>query len=264
LKRLHLIEIEDQPWCPAAVRDGGTDYLKFVLAKMQPYRSIAPRLASAIERTGATTIIDLCSGAGGPWPNLYSHVSAELNHPVEICLTDRYPNITAWRRVSEDSGGKIRYISQLIDAGDVPVELTGFRTIFSGFHHFPPLEASRIIHDPVSKGQGIGIFEATERSVPPLLGMLFVPLIIALVTPAIRPFRWSRLFLTYLLPLIPFMGFWDGFVSCLRTYTVAELKEMAAHFAHYTWKIGQDRVKGSTVPVTYAIGFPSEVSTKFL
>ena len=31
MKRLHLIEIHDQDWCPRTVRDGETDYLQFVI-----------------------------------------------------------------------------------------------------------------------------------------------------------------------------------------------------------------------------------------
>ena len=31
MKRLHLIEIHDQHWCPRTVRDGETDYLQFVI-----------------------------------------------------------------------------------------------------------------------------------------------------------------------------------------------------------------------------------------
>jgi hypothetical protein len=29
MRRMHLFEIEDQSWCPRAVRDAMTDYLRF-------------------------------------------------------------------------------------------------------------------------------------------------------------------------------------------------------------------------------------------
>jgi hypothetical protein len=257
MRRFHLFEIEDQSWCPAPIRDGGTDYLQFVLAKTQPYRAIAPRLTRAIQTTGAGQVIDLCSGAGGPWSSLLPHVSANIPASMDVVLTDYYPNIDALQRVYRQSGGKINYVAHPVDAKQVPADLVGFRTLFSGFHHFTPSDAVRILQDTVSKGQGIGIFEATERRASSILSMLFVPLIILLVTPAIRPFRWSRLLWTYLLPAIPLLGLFDGIVSCLRTYTPAELHEMIQPFTNYTWEIGQERTRGAPSSVTYLIGYPA-------
>ena len=48
MKRLHLLEIEDQSWCPAAIRDGITDYLQFAVEKADLYKSISPRLERAL------------------------------------------------------------------------------------------------------------------------------------------------------------------------------------------------------------------------
>jgi hypothetical protein len=46
--RRQLIEIEDQPWCPRAVRDGLTDYLQFVTDRTEPYTAAVPLLANAL------------------------------------------------------------------------------------------------------------------------------------------------------------------------------------------------------------------------
>ena len=89
MKRLHLIEIEDQDWCPFTVRDAVTDYLRFILSASKPYAVIIPFLAAALKRNGARRIIDLCSGAAGPWPWLQP-VLAEMGLKVSVCLTDKY------------------------------------------------------------------------------------------------------------------------------------------------------------------------------
>ena len=60
--------------------------------------------------------------------------------------------------------------------------------------------------------------------------MIVVPLIILLVTPAIRPLRLSRLIFTYLLPAIPIIGLFDGIVSCLRTYSPEEMRQLIKPF----------------------------------
>jgi hypothetical protein len=67
MKRLHLIEIHDQDWCPRTVRDGETDYLQFVIAATKPYAAMVAILAAALQRTGTRQVLDLCSGAAGPW-----------------------------------------------------------------------------------------------------------------------------------------------------------------------------------------------------
>jgi hypothetical protein len=255
MRRYHLIEIEDLPWLPAPIRDGGTDYLQFVLSKTQPYKLIAPQLAQALEICGTTQVIDLCSGAGGPWPQLLPAITNILGKPVTLHLTDRYPNLPAWRRLKDQFPGQVSYEERSTDAMNVPEHLSGFRTIFSGFHHFKPENAVRIIEDASHRGQGIGIFEATERRTAAVLGMLFVPLMVALVTPAIRPFRWSRLFYTYLLPAIPIMGLIDGIVSCLRTYTPDELNRMVSIAKGFRWEIGKEQSSHFAIPVTYAIGY---------
>jgi len=39
----------------------------------------------------------------------------------------------------------------------VPDELTGFRTIFSAFHHFRPEEARAVVADAAHQRQGIAV-----------------------------------------------------------------------------------------------------------
>jgi hypothetical protein len=88
--------------------------------------------------------------------------------------------------------------------------------------------------------------------------MVFFALGVLLFTPFIRPFRWSRLFWTYVIPLVPLMVWWDATVSCLRTYTPDELREMVAHLGvdDYTWDVGVVRVALPQASMTYLMGTP--------
>jgi hypothetical protein len=259
MKRLHLIEIHDQDWCPRTVRDGETDYLQFVIATTKPYAAMVPILAAALQRTGTRHVLDLCSGAAGPWLWLQP-VLADLGVSVSVCLTDKYPNLEAFRQSNRLTHQSISFHPQSVDATRVPEELTGFRTIFSAFHHFRPEQACAVLADAVNKRQGIAVFEGTQHSVLALLLMLLVPLMVLLMTPFIRPFRWSRLFWTYLLPLLPLIALFDGLVSCLRTYSVEELCDLAARqdANDYHWDIGTVKSTAGPIPITYLIGVPSE------
>lgn len=52
MKRIHLIEVHDQDWCPRTLRNGETDCLQFVVATTKPYAAMVPILAGALQRSG--------------------------------------------------------------------------------------------------------------------------------------------------------------------------------------------------------------------
>jgi hypothetical protein len=259
MKHLHLIEIHDQDWCPRAVRNALTDYLQFTIAATKPYAAMVPILATALQRTGAQQVLDLCSGAAGPW--LWLHpVLAERGVNVSVWLTDKFPNMEAFGRSSRLTDQAITYHPQPVDATRVPDELAGFRTMFTAFHHFRPEPACAVLADAVRQRQGIAVFEATQRSALALVLTLLVPLMVLFMTPFIRPFHWSRLLWTYLIPLLPIVTLFDGLVSCLRTYSVQELRDLTARLdtTDYHWEIGTVKGKRTPIPITYLIGVPVE------
>ncbi len=178
---------------------------------------------------------------------------------LQVLLTDYYPNHAGFARLQSRFPGKVSSHPASVDARRVPAELRGFRSMFTGFHHFQPAEARAILADAVTQGQAIGIFEATRRDMPSLLAMLLSPLIVLLSSPFIKPFQLSRLFWTDLLPALPLLVAWDGMVSCLRTYTPQELRAMVTTIPgheQYNWLIGEERVVRQAAPVTYLIGWP--------
>ena len=93
--------------------------------------------------------------------------------------------------------------------------------------------------------------------------MLLVPLMVLLTTPFIRPFRWSRLLWTYLIPVVPFVSLFDGLVSNLRTYNVRELLQLteAMDAKSFQWEIGEVKSPAGPIPITYLIGVPVGLET---
>ena len=59
--------------------------------------------------------------------------------------------------------------------------------------------------------------------------------------------------------MIPLLAFWDGLVSQLRTYSMAELKELAAgcNASGYEWQYGLVEAKGVPFKTCYLIGCPA-------
>jgi hypothetical protein len=260
MRRVHLFEIGELPWCPGAVRDALTDYLTFMVEHGQPYAAATPLLSAAIAADVTSDslpreaqIVDLASGAGGPWRTL-APMLAQAGTPVRVRLTDRFPNEPAYARLTRETDGRVTGETRPVRADAVPADLAGFRTMFSAFHHFAPTDARRVLADAAMHGQSIAIFEATRRDLRAVLLMCLTPLFVVLATPFIRPFRWSRLLLTYVVPMIPLAVMFDGVVSCLRTYTPSELRVMAEEGTPdgYTWTAGE--VGKGPIPVTYLIG----------
>lgn len=261
MRRFQLIEIEDQSWCPDALRDAMTDFLRFIMERFTPYAAAAPLLARALTRLRGTRIVDLCSGGGGPWRDLLRRIPATGGPEVQVTLTDAYPNRAAWAGLQQVTAGAILGSPESVDATAVPASLDGFRTLFTALHHFPPDQARAILADAVRRGVGVGVFEITGRSFLRLIGMLFLPLLVLLMTPFIRPSRWSTLLLTYILPLVPLGVWFDGTVSCLRTYTLAELRALSAGLSDgYTWEIGVIRSAPFLPRMSYLIGLPGRDS----
>ena len=234
--RLHLVELHDLPGCPPSLRDALTDFLAFTLNLAHAYDPAGPMLEHAIARTRARRVIDLCSGAGGPWPRLATRVG------VPVLLTDLYPHKGLH--------------PEPVDARAVPERLDGFRTIFTAFHHFRPDEARAILGDAVAQRQGIAVFEAARRAPWEIFVVALTWLGVLLAEPFIRPWRWSRFFWTYLPPVLPLVGTFDGIVSCLRAYSPDELRELVRGLDSYEWEIGDMRGGWSPLRGTYLIGVP--------
>jgi hypothetical protein len=240
------------------VREAITEFLDFVGARAAgPYREFALRLQAAMEAIGERTLIDLCSGAGGPVARIVEILRGR-GCPARAWLTDRFPAVARFEALRAASGGALDFIREPIDATAVPARLRGFRLISNGFHHFRPETARRILADAVRERQGIAVLELAERRLVSVLLTVAFPLVVLLVTPWIRPFRVSRLALTYLLPLVPLAVLWDGVVSCLRAYSPAELRELVAALRadEYAWEIGLLPFGRTPARLTYLVGRP--------
>lgn len=266
MARMQAIELEDYAWFPQAWRNCMTDFYHFQMKTFDLYRPAADLLAEALRRSGQTRIVDLCSGGSGPLALVQQQLRERHGLQVPVQLTDKYPNLPAFARAAAEAqalGGAITFSAASIDATAVPAELSGLRTMFSCFHHFPPALAKRILQDSVAKQAPIAIFELSNRSLAAFLQVLLGgPLTIPLFTPFIKPFSWARLFWTYVIPAIPFCAAWDGAASNLRAYAPEELQALISQVPgqeNYDWQTGMAAGSMAGVKVTYLIGVPRTV-----
>jgi hypothetical protein len=259
MRRLHLFEFEDQPWFPALLRGYMTDYLAFTASLARaPFRGIARKLKAAMEASGTRQIVDLCSGGGGPVPNVVRLLREEEHFPVTVCLTDLHPNLAAFQRVSA-TDPSIQHVASPVDATAVPPEFLGFRTLFNGFHHLTPEQGRKVLEDAARADRGIAVVEMIDRSLLSAASVFVGSAAILLMTPFMRPFRLSRLLLTYAVPAVPLFALWDGLVSCLRIYSPDELRALADGIGAdkgYRWEAGRLRMDKGPGGITFLIGIP--------
>jgi hypothetical protein len=256
LRRLQLFEVLDQAWCPQAVRHGATDYLEAITSRGDIYRPVRAEIFRAIGDCNAQRVVDLCSGGGGPWLSRDWRSALAEHAPLTVTLTDKFPSDALPARLGDDS--RVTCVNSSVDAARVPAELTGFRTIFSSFHHFPDTLARDVLGDAVRNGEGFAMAEVTSRTVRALATILLMPVFDWILTPGMRPFRWSRMWLTYLIPIIPLVVLWDGLVSCLRTRTPQELLALTSSFPQYQWTAGYAGDRKSWLAPVYLIGRPKQ------
>lgn len=248
MRRYQLFEFLDQSWLPNPLRSAATRYLTAAYATT-PFPALwAAKLVRVLEECRFDRIIDIGSGAGGPMEMVLREM-ARLGCVPGVILTDLHPVPTA---------SSIDYWPQPVSATCVPRELRGLRTLFTTFHHFAPPEARAVLQDAFRQRQPICIFEATSRTASAIAVSVVIPVLVLFLTPSIRPVSISQIFFTYLIPVLPLLAFWDGLVSQLRSYSIAELQELAANYssADYSWESGF--IEAARVPfkTCYLIGRP--------
>lgn len=234
-----------------------TDYLQVVIETTRPYDAAIAAIREVIVATGSSRILDLASGAGGPWRHLVARWADELP-ALHVTLTDIAPHASAVDRFGSVDG--ITYLPEPVSALELPHLPHGIRTMFTALHHFDADEIRSIFLEAQRDRVGFAAFEATQRSIRGLLMTLAIPLLVLVLMPRVRPVRTLPLVLTYLPPLLPLLIWWDGLASTLRTYSVAELRALVEEIAepHYAWEVRELPVRKAPIPMLQVIGRPLE------
>lgn len=252
--RIHAPELMDEPWWPDEWRALETDFLRTLNGLARSYTPLVAPVTRLLRATGHRRIIDLCSGGGGVVLPLRSLVAAALGEPVDVVMTDLFPNPRVLDHLEDRVG--ITYRPDRVDARAVPADLVGVRTICLGLHHLRPVDAAGVLADAARAHQPIVVFEGTARSIRLAASMALLPPAVAMLAPFSRPNTARKLLWHTAIPVVPLAVAWDGFCSCLRAYEPDELRRMVEPFASadYTFEVGRERWLG--VPITWVVGTP--------
>ncbi|KAH8729435.1 hypothetical protein BGZ61DRAFT_529638 [Ilyonectria robusta] len=264
IPRMHLFEIDDQPWFPDFFRTRVQDALTLAWKSQTPLQALSPAHIAANllirhldDALSEYTMIDFCAGAGGPTPSIERVVNGHLRSlnkaPVRFVLTDLHPNIDAWDKVASKNP-LITYEREGVDASAAPDHLVrrddGKRTLrlFNlAFHHFDDPLATAILRDTVDTSQGFAIFELQDRSFASALTNLVLGIGVILAAP-LYAWKWrspATLIFSWLIPILPFVLVFDGYISSLRTRTPEEvevlLRSCGADTSEWEMRSGSER-----------------------
>ncbi|KAF1345473.1 hypothetical protein BDV97DRAFT_361171 [Delphinella strobiligena] len=187
------------------------------------------------------TVIDFCSGAGGPIPIIEKSVNrfraAQNAFPIPFRVSDIHPYIDNWLTISSRSAN-LSFLPQPVDATRAPATVISktsarcpfpsshtkiFHLFCLSFHHFGDEDAGEIVRNMLETSDGFAVVELQDRCVGTLLLMMGEGLLLMLLTGFWFPHDWLHLAFTYWIPVLPFVQMWDGLVSCLRTRTFVEM-----------------------------------------
>ncbi|KAK4987707.1 hypothetical protein LTR50_004455 [Elasticomyces elasticus] len=220
-----------------------------ILQHVSPAEMAASVLLQALEELEDLddeyyTVIDFCSGAGGPVPVIEKLVnSRRAEHglkPIPFLLTDIQPHLDAWMDAASRSAN-LSFIPQPVDATHPPVSAISetasandpfadfssdtkvFRLYCLSFHHFNDDTARRVLQSTLDTSDAFAIIELQDRRAMSLLLVVLDFFSALLFTLFWFPRDPLHLLFTYLTPALPLMQAFDGVVSCLRTRTFEEI-----------------------------------------
>ena len=260
MKRIHLFEFEDQSWFPNGLRMLMTRYIVAIHKLLGSSEELAGLIAKALQHSKTSKVIDLCSGGGGPLPEVLNILKEKHQlQDVSLTLSDLYPNTEVAATINSKNNPEISYLTDPVNAAAIPENLNGVRTMVCSMHHMKPELAKSILKDAKDARQPICIFEISDNSFPPVW-MWWLPIPINIITTffitfLVRPMTWKQIVFTYIIPVLPLFIAWDGAVSNSRTYTMEDMDILLEGLESddFIWEKGV--LKGKSKKL-YLLGLP--------
>ncbi len=238
-----LFEFEDQAWFPQVLRDYQTGFIAVMATALGAYGNAPQRLSGKNYKH----LVDLCSGAGLPAVKATELLRAD---GVRLTLTDKFPNREA--QLTMQGLERATYHSAPLDIEtDVLPEADAY-TCFNAFHHFNQTQQLALLRKISASGAELHVFEPLQPNAITFFKVLIATTLGPLIfSPFIRPFSWSRMLFTYVLPLGIFVTCWDGLVSVLRSLSAKECEQLVNAAAEESIKVRYEILSHRLAPTTY-------------
>lgn len=127
---------------------------------------------------------------------------------------------------------------------DLPKEGTSPRILISinKAHLLTDTELGDLLYKMSQTYDQILIGEGNNKSLRQVIGMLILsPFMACLLTPFVKPFRFSRFIFTYPIPVMPLMIAWDGIIALFLIRTPEKILTLARQHSgpQWNWRAGK-------------------------
>ncbi len=260
MRRRHLIEIHEQSWYPDSWRRLFQLGMGLSISLTGAFDNIVDPFRRFLDRVRPETVLDLCSGSGEAAVSFWAGISSQLQPHARpsLTLSDLYPVIPAYSRLKEQHPDLVDFYPESVDALHPPADAPKVRMMLDALHHFRPDDVRQILSEAADSADGFAALEVTGRTWKNMLTVPLVPLVSAIITAfLVHPRHFRNVLWGLLIPVIPLQTMFDGAVSNLRTYTVAELREMtrALDRPDFAWEIGTAPIPKTPLRATYLFGW---------
>lgn len=225
MKRKQAPQITNAKWFPEFLTRCVYEFMTWFVNKVNAAKPFVPVIEEGLQHADRIVVVHKKCGAG----------FETVDHLID---------------------GKIKRVK--VDADHFEANENGLYLSVNSFHQFTVREAKQILFEVSQKRQPIVVVEGNNDSLWQVFGMtVIVPLTVILTAPFVKPFRLERLVFTYLIPVLPFVTFLDGFLALFKLYAPKDLDELTAslHAENYYWRSGKmDNGRGGKI--IYLIGYP--------
>ena len=227
MKRKHAPQIMTQKWFPAFLRTLICEFLDWFVLKVNATRPFVPVIRQGLEHARKQRFVVLQQSIGAGFNTVLPVLEEKLE--FEFVAPDAF-------KANQDA----LYIS------------------VNSFHQYRPDQARLLLSEIATQKQAVLILEGNNNNLWQIIGMtIFVPLTVLFTGPFVRPFRFSRLIFTYLIPVLPLIIMLDGCLALLKLYAPEDLDELCSSIevSDYTWESGKkDNNRGGKI--IYLLGYP--------
>lgn len=229
MKRKDFPQITRQTWFPQHLKQLIDEFLTWFASKVRATHPFLPVIYQGLEHSSVKQInnLDLAIGAG------IKAVTPLLDKNIRV---------------------------NNMQPGSFNVNQNGLYTFINCFHLLSAPQALNYLQAITEKGYPIVVVEGNNDNWWQAIGMtVFVPLTVLLASPFVKPFRWTRLLFTYLIPVLPLIIVFDGVMALFRLYNPSDLTELTQELTEYEWTSGK-AANGRGGKIIFLKGFPKTIS----
>jgi hypothetical protein len=201
------------------------------------YEPATPLFQDFCKKAESAAVLDLCSGSGEASRIFIDSLNKNNLPKLQFYLSDLNPIDNAQKTALPENTSRIEVgiDASSINENDVPQHQA--RMMIAAFHHFHPQQAKKILQDAVNKQKAIFIVEPFPKRLSTTLPFFLHSFIPGAINPlSCENDRLLKAVFTYLIPIIPLMGWWDTIISALRMYTEEDYYAMVADMDDYNWQ----------------------------